>query len=311
MIAEKLKHEIHAQLISEKTGMYLLNLDNDGNRHHDITGDLIFPVLFGVSDHEMQQRILHLLTGKEMWTPFGSCTVHQSEQNYDPDFGYQLVGGIWHNLTVWIAYCIRDRNPEMLVEGMKNMYRLSEIDTPREYGYVVPGQFPERMHGETYRSRGMAMSPWMPPTYLWLGIEGLLGVKPSIDRLEINPSLPASWQWIAVKNLLYKNETISLFVDAGTLYTTYPVESKFQTIIGTPVDTSCSDENLFSIGILAGKDLYVFVAADRSVAGTVVIELFGSRITKEIRLKSREAKVLQIPASDFVPKTSGNERASV
>jgi len=306
-IAETLKREINAQLVSEKTGLYLLNIDNGGNRHHDITGDLIFPVLFDVADPEMQQRILQTLTDEEMWTPYGSRTVSKREHNYDPDFGYQLVGGLWHNLTAWIAYCIRKKNPEKLVEGMKNIFRLSEVDTPSEFGNVVPGQFPERIHGETYVSRGMAMSPWMPPTYLWLGIEGLLGVTPSADGFEINPALPPSWRWIAVKNLLYKKEKITLFMYAGILYTTSPVQSTYPQKVGTPVDTSSSQDDIFSIGLVIEKDLFLFVASDVATQGTVVIEILGSRIEKEIRLKASEARILKFPVPNIILQVTDKE----
>lgn len=306
-IAETLKREINTRLVSEKTGLYLLNIDNGGNRHHDITGDLIFPVLFDVADSEMQQRILQRLTDEEMWTPYGSRTVSKREQNYDPDFGYQLVGGVWHNLTAWIAYCIRKKNPEKLIEGMKNIFRLSEVDTPREYGNVVPGQFPERIHGESYISRGMAMSPWMPPTYLWLGIEGLLGVTPSADGCEINPAMPSSWQWIAVKNLFYKKEKITLFIYAGVLYTTSPVQSRYPQKVGTPVDTSSSQDDIFSIGLVIEKDLFLFVASDVATQGTVVIEILGSRIEKEIRLNASEARILKFSVPNIILQVTDKE----
>ena len=232
-VTEDLKCAINETLVSEKTGLYLLNLDNQGVRHHDITGDLIFPVLFNLPEEETRRKILSRLSDQEMWTPYGSRTVSKQEKNYDPDFGYQLVGGIWHNLTAWLAYCLRDSQPQRLVEGMKNIYRLSEIERPKDFQNVVPGQFPERMHGETYQSRGMAMSPWMPPTYVWLGIEGLLGVKSGMNGLEISPCIPPDWGWVAIKNLLYKEKSITAFLFENVLHSSAQVTSTYPVRCGT------------------------------------------------------------------------------
>ncbi|RPH36113.1 hypothetical protein EHM92_05060, partial [bacterium] len=42
--AEALKNAINSLLVSEQPRLYLLNLDNAGMPHHEVTGDLIFPV---------------------------------------------------------------------------------------------------------------------------------------------------------------------------------------------------------------------------------------------------------------------------
>src|ERR1041385_6710568 len=83
--ASVLKHAINEKLVSEKTGLYVLNVSNDETRHHDVTDDLIFPVLFDVADKNMCQRILEKLTDDDMWTPYGSRTVSRHEANYEQD----------------------------------------------------------------------------------------------------------------------------------------------------------------------------------------------------------------------------------
>jgi len=54
-----------------------------------------FPVLLGVATEEMRRKILDRLTTEEFWTPYGTRTVSPREPAYDPDFGYQLLGGVW------------------------------------------------------------------------------------------------------------------------------------------------------------------------------------------------------------------------
>lgn len=299
--AERLKQAINTKLVSENTGLYLLNLGNDGLRHHDVTGDLIFPVMFGVAEGNMRKRILKELTTDDMWTPYGVRTVSKHEQNYDPDFGSQLVGGVWPNLTAWVAFCIRDSDPEKLVEGMMNLYKLAEIERPADFVNVVPGEFPERLHGETYVSRGMAMSPWMPPTYLWLGVEGLLGVKPTLDGLEMNPVLPTGWKWIGVKNLPYKGKSITAFLYDRTLYTTYRVESPYPVKIGTQIDTFADNDKIFSIGMQVADDVFLFIAADQKVEGNVVLQYHTTRFEKYVQLEQGEALLLRGPGVYPIP----------
>lgn len=293
--AAALKNAINTQLRSERTGMYLLNLDTRGVRHHDVTGDLIFPVLFEIADDEMRTRILERLLSEEFWTPYGTRTVSPREANYDPDFGYQLVGGVWHNLTAWIAYAVRKQMPEKLVEALLNTYRLSECPTPKEFGNVVPGEFPERLHGASFTSRGMTMSPWMPPTYVWLVIEGLLGVQPALSHLEISPSIPATWGWVAVKEVPYRGEMISAFLYGGTLYSTKEVRSRFSVVVGKPVTCKTSSDHLFALAMYDDRTLRIFVAADHDVSGIVAAQLDGQNVIREIRLSAGNAQLLEIP----------------
>ncbi len=293
--AADLKQAINTTLVSEKTGLYLLNLDNKGVRHHDVTGDLIFPVMFDVAEGEMRKRILERLAGEEFWTPYGTRTVSPKEVNYDPDFGYQLTGGVWHNLTAWTAYCLRGEQPEKLVEGLLNTYRLSEMEKPVDFVNVVPGEFPERLHGETFESRGMTMSPWMPPTYLWLGVEGLLGVKPMLDGLEINPAIPPAWKWIAVNRLLYQGKQVSAFLYERILYSTHGIQSTHKTKVGTLVNTASNNPGIFTLGLALGDETVLFVAADEAVTGRVMIEHAQGAKWQEVVLKAGEALLFKFP----------------
>ncbi|HTK80921.1 MAG TPA: amylo-alpha-1,6-glucosidase [Bacteroidota bacterium] len=290
--AHALKNRINEVLVSEKTGLYLLNLDNNGVRHHDVTGDLIFPVFCEVAEERMREKILEKLTGGELWTQYGSHTVSKGDPSYDPDFGYQLMGGLWHNLTAWIGYCVRTRNPELLVQGMRNIYRLSETECPGDFHNVVPGEFPERLHGETFESRGMAMSPWMPPTYLWLGVEGLLGFSASLSGFDLRPSLPSDWNWIAVRNMLYNGRPISAFVYDRTLYSTEAVRSDLPTVIGVPVDSDCDAGEIFSIGMTVENELLLFAATDAGAQGTIIIH--GLHIEQPVALNAGEARLFRI-----------------
>jgi len=292
--AERLRDEVNEKLVSEKTGLYLLNLADDGTRHHDITGDLIFPVLFGVAEPAMKKKILKKLTEADIWTPFGARTVSKNEANYDPDLGCQLLGGVWPNLTAWIAYCVREENPAKLVEGMLNIYKLSEPERPADFVNVVPGEFPERLHGETFESRGMAMSPWMPPTYVWLAIEGLFGVRSSLGGLIMSPAIPPNWNWIAVRNLPYNGMTISAFVLEGVIYSNIALKSSLPVKTGELVEAFADNDSILCIAIKIAEEIAVFAASDEGGDGTISIVQDGFIISESISLARGEAKLFSI-----------------
>jgi glycogen debranching enzyme len=293
--AESLRHAVNSTLRSEQTGLYLLNIDNDGVRHHDVTGDLIFPVLAGVADEEMAHRVLDRLTQPDIWTEYGARTVSPSESNFDPEAGYQLLGGVWPNLTAWIALGLRRSRPEKVAEALENIYRIAEAERPADYAYVVPGEFPERLHGTGFQSRGMTLSPWTPPTVLWLGIEGLLGVKCAWDAVEMNPAIPSEWRWLAVRNLPLMGGTLTAFLVDGTLYASRPLTSSLPVRIGSPINTISDNEDIFTAGLLIDGELLLFAAADEQGEGTVQIEHQGRSVERAISFSKSDACLIRIP----------------
>jgi hypothetical protein len=293
--ADRLSGEINSRLRSDKTGMYLLNLDNEGNAHHDVTGDQIFPVLAGVADNAMCRRILARLLRPDFWTGFGVRTVAPQESNFNPDACYQLLGGVWPNLTAWIAYCLRSSKPEKVAEAMVNIYRIAEVLRPADCGFVVPGEFPERLHGTDFKSRGMTLSPWTPPTYLWLAIEGLLGVNCSWETVEFNPAIPSGWGWIAVKNLQASGTAITAFLYDGIVYASHNLKSARQVKVGVPLHTDATDPRLFTAGLRVDHEILLFAAADEPLEAVAVIECDGRRQEHRIALAGGEAVLIRIP----------------
>ncbi len=261
---DTLKETINRQLVSDKTGLYLLNIDPEGEPHHDITGDQIFPVLFAIADEDRKRRILELLYASEFWTPFGIRTVGRKQQEYDPDHGVQLLGGIWPNLTAWVAYCSKSYSPRRMVSAMRNIWKISEVENPKAYHNVMPGLFPERLSGETFKSRGMAMSPWVPPTYLWLAYEGPLGFEPSPDGLRVNPHLPADWKWIGVRDIPIMGTTMSCFYYRRTLYSSIPCASRGHCVVlKEDVSRHIECDAPFAVALANDRETLVFVGTDR------------------------------------------------
>jgi glycogen debranching enzyme len=263
--AEELKTAINTKLVSEKTGLYLLNIDPDGERHHDVTGDQIFPILFGVADEARKRKILDLLYTADFWTPFGVRTVGKYEKEYDPDYGIQLLGGVWPNLTAWVGYSGKTYSPRRLVSAMRNIWKISEVDDPKAYFNVMPGLFPERLSGDTFKSRGMAMSPWMPPTYLWLTYEGLLGFEPTVEGIRINPHLPNDWSWVGAKDVPVMGGRLSLFYHRRRLHATMAVGSRGRCeIYDEDVSRYVASDAPFCVAMRKDHKAVIFVGTDRA-----------------------------------------------
>lgn len=269
---DTLKDAINRQLVSGRTGLYMLNIDPEGDPHHDITGDQIFPVLFAIADDDRKRRILELLYSPEFWTPFGVRTVGRKQEEYDPDHGVQLLGGIWPNLTAWVAYCSKSYSPRRMVSAMRNIWKISEVENPKAYQNVMPGLFPERLSGETFKSRGMAMSPWVPPTYLWLAYEGPMGFEPSPDGLHVNPHLPSDWKWIGVRDVPIMGTTMSCFYYRRTLYSSIPIASRGHCVVlNEDVSRFMECDAPFAVALADDRQTLVFVGTDRD--GTFTLQL--------------------------------------
>jgi glycogen debranching enzyme len=265
--SDELKAAVNANLISDRTGLYLLNIDPDGEKHYDLTGDQIFPVLFGVADEQHKRKILDLLYTPEFWTQFGVRTVGKHQDEYDPDYGIQLLGGVWPNLTAWVGYSGKSYSPRRLVSALRNIWRISEVENPRAYYNVVPGLFPERLSGDSFKSRGMAMSPWMPPTYLWLVYEGVLGFEPTVEGLRINPHVPSEWSWVGARDVPVMGAKLSMFYHRRRLHVTMNVASRSKCeIYDEDVTRFVECDAPFYVAMRKGDRVAVFVATD--VAGS-------------------------------------------
>ncbi len=294
--AGKLKHNINAKLCSEKTQLYLLNIDTSGRKHHNITGDLVFPLVCDVADNGMEEKILSALYSSAFWTDYGIRTVSAKESEYDPVYGSGLLGGVWPNLSLWAAYASRRKFPDKLIALLENAYKICEVDEPKKYKNVVPGQFPEYMDGDTFQSLGMTLSPWVPSTYLWTVIEGLLGVKPAISGiLKIAPSLPPSWTWAAVKDMPYLYSKMTFFMYGGTLYSTRHVETSCPLEVYPDDVSHFMKSDGYLIALLREGEVIVFVASIEAKTVNVVMDkkFMGTQQEFQFYLSENQAILLK------------------
>ncbi len=207
--AENLRKAINEHLKNPANGMYYLNIDVDGNTITEVTADEIFPMIFGVSDEDTSQRITMRLSNPDFMTSAGLRTVSRLNPLFTPDRLIGLQGGVWPGVTWWYAMASVQSDPSVMVESLERSYR-QYIISPASFN-TVPGQFSEWFDGETLVNRGMRLSPWEPPRFLWAMIEGAVGLNVRGCQAEVKPRIPRKWNWLRVRNLHTSIGTISFF----------------------------------------------------------------------------------------------------
>ncbi len=227
--ADDLREAINAHLVDPETGLYYLTIDVDGTKRTNVTCDLVFPVMFGVADHDRAAQIISRLSVEPFWTTAGIRTVPRDDINYSPIDGYGLLGGVWVGVTFWYAFAAASFNPDFMAQALGDSFR-HYSRSPRQNN-TVPGQFSEWLHGETLVNRGMMLSPWFPPRYLWAAIEGAAGLDLSSDEPSCNPRLAPNWRWLGVRNLRFRGAFVTWFVVRApelTMYATFRFEHSME-----------------------------------------------------------------------------------
>lgn len=207
--ADDLTRAINAHLLNPETGLYYLTIDVNGNRRTDVTSDELFPVIFRVAPEEVSYRIITRLNSPDFWTPAGIRTVSRDSPDYDACGQWGLMGGVWPGVTWWYAFAAKAYHPEFMVRALRSSFEHYARDPKKNN--TVPGQFSEWVDGESLVNRGMRLSPWEPPRFLWAAVEGVCGVMLSPGTIGLDPLLPSTWKWVGIRRLIYHGEELAFF----------------------------------------------------------------------------------------------------
>lgn len=269
----RIRDAMDAHLVNPKNGLYYLNIDVDGTPRSDVTGDEIFPVIMRACSEEMAFRIISRLNSPDFWTPAGLRTVSRLDPRFDPAAHSGLMGGVWPGLTWWYAFGAQRYHPHSMVRALRSSFEHYGVD-PQRYN-TVPGQFSEWFDGESLANRGMRLSPWEPPRFLWAAVEGVCGLvlMPGLPRL--NPLMPAGWNWVALREVPYHGGAFSYFLvrdaeDGVRVYATCSIDSNLPVEIYTAdVSDGVQIYTGDAVGVAFRRDNDLVVLVGNTGAGTI------------------------------------------
>ncbi len=289
--AEALRAAINTHLANSENGLYYLNVEIDGTPRTDVTGDLVFPVMFGVADEATAQRVVARLSRQDFWTTAGIRTVPRDAPDYGPTHGYGLLGGVWVGVTFWFAFAAARFNTTFMAEALAS-FRHYSADPGKNN--TVPGQFSEWLHGETLVNQGMMLSPWLPPRYLWAAIEGPAGLDISGGVPRVSPRLAPNWKWLGVRHLPYAGKYLTWFVartpelrlytdfafDRATPQIAYEVDVSERVHVEghavTAIALRKNDDYVLFVGNTVDRTVSTAVSLNGSIAGSYRIRRFDS-----------------------------------
>jgi hypothetical protein len=207
--ARRVRAAMDEHLLNPDTGLYYLNIDTAGVTHTDVTGDQIFPVMFRVCDDETGYRIISRLNSPDFWTEAGLRTASRNDPLYHPSEQNGLLGGVWPGLTWWYAFAAARYHPEFMVRALRSSF--AHYASSPKVNNTTPGQFSEWFDGESLINRGMRLSPWEPPRFLWAAVEGICGLMLTPASASVSPVVPNRWRWVGVRRLQYHGSEITYF----------------------------------------------------------------------------------------------------
>ncbi len=280
--SKSLQRAMDEHLINPENGLYYLNIDVDGNVHTDVTADQIFPVMFRACDQETGFRIISRLNAPDFWTSAGLRTVSNNDPLYDPSQYWGLMGGVWPGLTWWYAFAAAQYHPNFMVRALRSSFEHYAANPKKNN--TVPGQFSEWFDGESLTNKGMRLSPWEPPRFLWAAIEGVCGLMVTPERPGISPIIPARWSWVGLRRFPYHGTFHSYFAVRGNderlrLYSTAPVQSDFDvTVLDRDVTEDVERFSAYARIIALASESEIVVLVGNTTSETVPVPLDVERI---------------------------------
>lgn len=196
------------------------SLDKEGKIHLESNA---WAVLSGAAPQDKGERAMDSID-KYLYTPYGIMLNGPSYTVPDDDIGFvtRVYPGLKENGAVfshpnpwaWAAECVLGRGDRAMkfydALSPYNQNNMIEIREAEPYSYC---QF---IVGKEHTAYGRARHPFMTGTGGWAYFSAtryILGIKPQLESLEINPCIPADWkefsavrEWRgAVYNITVKN----------------------------------------------------------------------------------------------------------
>lgn len=294
--ADDLKQSINTHLLNPGNGLYYLNIEPSGAAHTDVTADQVFPVLFGVADTTVANRIVSRLREDDFLTSAGLRTVPRNSPDYQPSTLSGLKGGVWPGVAFWYAFAASQTYSEYMIESLHAGYLQYMLDPLKNN--TVPGEFSEWFDGESLVNRGMRLSPWEPPRLLWAAVEGLCGISFDGAKCRIEPTHPEHWKWLALRRMPFWDGYLTFFAVTAengiTIYSSDPVETSCELhVVGRDVSQRAmvNDYRIHRAAFLKDGILTLCLGSEANTFTTVTITIRDDLLEKnrkyDVRMYAR------------------------
>lgn len=166
-------------------------------------------VIAGVADGERASRVMDMVE-EHLESDVGPLLLYPSYKTPDEEIGYltryspaiRENGGVYTHAATWAiisaAKLKRNECAYRLFTKINPIHRGKNPDTNFGEPYVTPGN----IEGPESNFYGRSGWTWYTGSAAWLfkaGLEWILGVRPSVDGLIIDPCIPSSWKGYTVR----------------------------------------------------------------------------------------------------------------
>lgn len=170
-----------------------------------------WPIMAGFADVEKAKISLESVN-KHLNTKYGIKLSTPGYNGYDPELGGVSTyppgakenGGIFLHANPWVMIA------ETMVGNGDRAFQYYDQINPAAKNEIIdifesePYCYPQNILGDEHKQFGLGRNAWLSGTSSWTYVAGtqyILGVKPGMNGLEINPCIPKSWKGFKVKRV--------------------------------------------------------------------------------------------------------------
>jgi hypothetical protein len=209
---------------NESKGLYSFALLEDGEKIDEITVWPTIAMAFGLLPAEQTDKMLSLIAREEMSTDWGVRMLSKNSKLYDP-VSYNN-GSVWPFLTGFVS--LSEYKNHRALPAFMHLKQNAILTFKDSSGYIT-----ELLSGDYFISLNSSVPHQLFSSSTWITafIRGLLGIKADAlnHKLSISPHLPASWNFVRIKNLNTAKDTFDIKMERTKNCLELHIENKSST----------------------------------------------------------------------------------
>lgn len=166
-------------------------------------------VIAGVAEEQRAHQVMEMVE-KYLESDVGPLLLSPAYSSPDPEIGYltryspsmRENGGVYTHAATWAVIAAaklkRNESAYRFFKKINPIHRSKNPDKNFGEPYVTPGN----IEGPESRFYGRSGWTWYTGSAAWLfkaGLEWILGIRPTVEGLIIDPCIPASWKGYTVR----------------------------------------------------------------------------------------------------------------